>query len=126
MLNKIHLFAAIIATLCIAIFFCSTVIIELFASSTAISTVKSLIVTPGLFILVPAMMAVGSSGFLLAKNKKGRLVENKKKRMLFIVVNGLFILIPAAIFLDKWAFLGAFDAKFYIVQGIELLAGVLI
>jgi hypothetical protein len=38
-------------------------------------------------------------------------------------INGLLILLPAAIVLNQWAASGSFDAKFYIVQGLELLAG---
>ena len=123
MVNKIHPVAAIIATLCIATFFTSTLLVELFGSHESIAMIKSLIVVPGLFILVPAIAATGGTGFALAKNRKGRLVERKKRRMPFIVANGILILLPAAIFLDQWATSGSFDTKFYIVQGLELLAG---
>jgi hypothetical protein len=64
--------------------------------------VKSLIVTPGLYILIPAIAATGGSGFFLSMTRKGRLVDAKKKRMPFIAANGLLILVPAAIFLDQW------------------------
>jgi hypothetical protein len=30
---------------------------------------------------------------------------------------------PCAIFLDRWASAGSFDSMFYLVQGLELLAG---
>lgn len=123
MINKIHPVAAVIATLCIATFFASTILVELFGSQESIATVKDLIVMPGLFILVPAIAATGGTGFVLAKNRKGRLVENKLKRMPFIGANGLLVLLPAAIMLDQWAASGSFDSKFYIVQGLELLAG---
>jgi len=43
--------------------------------------------------------------------------------MPFIVANGILILIPAAIILDHWASAGTFDTAFYLVQGVELLAG---
>jgi hypothetical protein len=45
--------------------------------------------------------------------------------MPFIGANGVLILIPAAFFLDQWAWAGSFDMKFYIVQGMELVAGVI-
>ena len=84
MTKKVHLLAGLLATLTIATFFLSTVIVELFGSHQAVATVKHLIVMPGLFILVPAIMATGGSGFALSKTQKGRLVETKKKRMPFI------------------------------------------
>jgi hypothetical protein len=123
MLKRIHLLASIIATLTIATFSISTILVELFGSHQAIASLKSLIVMPGLFILVPALAATGGSGFALSKNRTGRLVETKKKRMPFIAINGLFILIPAAILLDRWASAGAFDTLFFIVQAAELVAG---
>ena len=123
MKKTIHLIGAIIATLCIATFFTSTIIVELFGSHETIATVKGLIVMPGLFILIPAIAATGGSGFSLGKTRKGRLLEAKKKRMPIIGANGVLILLPAAIFLDQWASSGSFDTKFYLVQGFELAAG---
>lgn len=121
--HKIHLVVSAIATLCIATFFASTVFVELFGTYEQIAAVKSLIVIPGLFILVPAIAMTGGTGFALSKQRKGKLVDSKKKRMPIIGANGLLILLPSAIFLDQWASAGSFDTKFYIVQGLELLAG---
>ncbi len=72
MKNKIHPIAAVLATLCIATFFTSTVLVELFGTHESIAIVKSLIVMPGLFILVPAIAATGGTGFALSKSRKGR------------------------------------------------------
>ncbi len=121
--HKIHPVAATVATLCIATFFISTVIVELFGSYESIAVVKSLIVMPGLFILIPAIAITGASGFARAKGTKSGIIGSKKKRMPFIAANGILILLPAAICLNQWAAIGAFDTKFYIVQAFELLAG---
>jgi hypothetical protein len=121
--NKAHLIAGLLATLMIATFFLSTVLVELFGSHEAVATVKRLIVLPGLFILVPAIAATGGSGFYLSKSRQGRLVEAKKKRMPVIAANGLLVLIPCAIYLNHWAAIGQFDTAFYAVQALELLAG---
>jgi len=123
MINKIHPVVAVIATLCIATFFTSTILVELFGSHESIAMVKDLIVMPGLLILVPTVAVAGGTGFVLSKNRKGRLVESKQKRMPFIAANGMLILVPAAIFLDQWAAFSSFDIRFYIVQSLELLAG---
>ena len=123
MTKKAQFLAGLLATVTIATFFLSTILVELFGSHQAVATIKSLIVVPGLFVLVPAIMATGGSGFALSKSRQGGLVETKKKRMRFIAANGLLVLVPAAIFLDRWASAGAFDATFYLVQGVELLAG---
>lgn len=121
--KRAHLVAGLLATLCIATFFLSTIIIELFGSHAAVAQLKSLIVTPGLWIMVPLMAAAGGSGMFLARSRKGRLVDAKKKRMPFIAANGLLVLVPCAIVLNRWAAAGAFDTAFYVVQTTELIAG---
>lgn len=121
--KRAHLIAGILAPLCIATFFVSTIAVELFGSHEAVAQLKSLIVTPGLWILVPAVMAAGGSGMFLGKSRSGRLVAAKKKRMPFIAANGLLVLVPCALVLNRWAAAGSFDAAFYVVQAVELLAG---
>jgi len=120
----IHRSAAIMAMLCIATFFTSTLWVELLGTDESITMIKSLIVMPGLFILLPCIAATGGSGFSLSEGRSNDFIARKKKRMPFIAANGILILIPAAIFLNQSASSGDFDATFYIVQGVELLAGV--
>ena len=123
MKSRIHLIAGAVATLTIASFFAATIIVEIFGSMEAIAKVKSLIVVPGLLVLIPAIAATGGTGFALSKSRNGRLVENKKKRMSIIGANGVLILAPAAILLNEWASAGSLGTGFYIVQTIEIIAG---
>jgi hypothetical protein len=121
--NLAHRIGGILAPLCVATFFLSTVLIELLGTHAAVAQLKSLIVTPGLWILIPAIAAAGGSGMYLSTSRKGRLVDAKKKRMPFIAANGLLVLVPCAIVLNRWAAAGSFDTSFYLVQAIELIAG---
>jgi len=123
MTTTLHRTAAIIATLCIATFFTSTISVELVGSHDTIALVKGLIVMPGLFIMIPAIAATGGSGVFLSKSRSGHLLNAKMNRMKFIAANGVLVLLPAAIFLAQWATSGIFDIKFYLLQGLELLAG---
>jgi hypothetical protein len=123
MLLTLHRVSALIAILCVATFFSTTIYVEFFGTEESIASLKSLIVWPGMFILVPSIALTGASGFTLAKSRSGSLVQHKKKRMPFIGANGVLVLIPCAVFLDIWASAGAIDAVFYLVQGIELIAG---
>ncbi len=123
MKQLIHRIGAVTATLCIFTFFTSTIVVELFGTEQTIATVKSLIVMPGLFILIPAIAAAGATGMAMSTPKSLGLVGAKRKRMPFIGANGLLILLPAAIVLDQWASAGRFDTTFYLVQALELLAG---
>lgn len=119
----IHRIGGFVALLCIALFWTSTVLVELFGSPAAVARLKSLIVMPGLWILIPAIAMAGGSGMFMSKSRRGRLVDTKKKRMPFIAANGLLVLVPCAIFLDRWAAAGSFGTTFYVVQAIELTAG---
>jgi hypothetical protein len=122
MKSRAHAFFGSIAMLCIFSFWTSTVISELFLSQSAIVAVKGMILQ-AMWILIPAMVATGGSGFFLAKGRSGRLVDSKKKRMPFIALNGLLVLLPSAIYLHAKAQSGTFDISFYGVQAVELVAG---
>lgn len=118
----IHPIAGVIALLMIVTFWTSTVITELFASEPTIAAVKSLIPW-GFLILVPAMALAGGTGFKIGGKWRGKLITAKKKRMPIIAANGILVLIPAALYLAWKAQAGQFDAAFYAVQMIELIAG---
>jgi hypothetical protein len=121
--KRVHLLAGLLATACIATFFIATLLTELFGSHEAVAQLKSLIVMPGLWLMVPLMGVTGASGMFLGKSRRGRLVDAKKKRMPLIAANGLLVLVPCAIVLNRWAAAGAFDTSFYVVQALELVAG---
>lgn len=122
MTKVIHPAAGALALLTILTFWVSTVLSETFGPATAVVAVKTLIPW-GFIVLVPALMVTGGSGFALAKGRRGRLVDAKRKRMPIIAANGVLILIPAALFLALKARAGEFDAAFYGVQAVELIAG---
>lgn len=123
MIPTLHRAAGGIAFLTILVFFTSTVIVELVGDVDAIVATKQRIVTPGLYVLIPAIAVTGITGFLRGRARSGRLVEAKRRRMPFIAANGLLILVPAALTLSHWAAQGRFDTAFYAVQALELIAG---
>jgi hypothetical protein len=123
--SVIHATAGALAMLTVAIFWISTLVAELFMGQEAVVAVKHAIVYFGLIPLVILMAGTGGSGFVLAKGRKGRLVEGKKKRMPKIGANGLLVMIPCALFLNSKAAAGEFDAMFYVIQVIELAVGVM-
>ena len=122
MLKKIHPIAGIFSLLTIATFWLSTVYVELFATQESVILVKTAIPW-GLLILIPALALTGASGFKLSQGRRVGLVAKKLKRMPFIALNGLLILMPAALYLANKASMAEFDTTFYLVQGIELVAG---
>ncbi|MFK5981145.1 MAG: hypothetical protein QM488_19925 [Rhizobiaceae bacterium] len=120
MKTKIHGFFGIVALLCVLSFWIGTVVSEIFGSPADIALVK-LSILKGMMVLVPAMVLAGASGFSM--KWRGPMVELKKRRMKIIAANGVLILLPLAFFLSNRAQIGDFDAWFYGVQIVELLAG---
>jgi hypothetical protein len=122
MIKYIHPIAGALAILTIATFWLSTVFSELLGSQSTIVAVKTAIPW-GFLLLIPAIAIAGGSGFALAKGHRGGLIGGKVKRMPLVAANGLLILIPSALYLSFKANAASFDAAFYGVQVLELLAG---
>ncbi|HXX00579.1 MAG TPA: hypothetical protein VEJ00_05145 [Candidatus Acidoferrales bacterium] len=118
----IHPVAGAIAILTIATFWCSTVLTELSGSKELGAAVKTAIPW-GFLLLIPALVAVGASGFVLSKGRRVGLIATKLSRMPLIAANGLLVLIPSALFLASKARAAEFDSVFYDVQALELAAG---
>ncbi len=122
MIKIIHPVAGALAILTIATFWLSTALSELFASQAVVVAVKTAIPW-GFVLLIPALAAAGGSGFALAKGRRAGLIGAKLKRMPLIAANGVLVLIPSALFLASKARAAEFDAGFYAVQALELVAG---
>ncbi|WP_022850401.1 hypothetical protein [Limisalsivibrio acetivorans] len=120
---KLHALLGGVAVLCVALFYVSSAAVELFCPRETVALVKRLIVSPGLFILIPSVIGAGMSGAYLSKGRKGRIIKMKRVRMAVIAFNGIFILVPSALWLSSMAGNGEFGSVFYVVQGVEFLAG---
>lgn len=124
MVFRVHIIFAFISLFTIIAFWCSTVIVEVFYGIDEITLVKSLIVLPGLFILIPSLAITAISGNLIAKkSSRSKLISIKKKRMPKIAALGIFLLIPCALYLDYLASNLLFDIRFYIFQALEIVVG---
>ncbi len=124
MTKIVHPVAGALAMLTIAVFWLSTAVFELAGTPEMIVAVKTAIPW-GFLLLIPAMAAIGGSGFSLSRGRWAGLVGTKLRRMRIIAANGLIVLIPAALFLAAEAKAGHFGAGFYSAQAIELVAGAL-
>jgi ferredoxin-NADP reductase len=122
MIKRLHPVAGVLALATITTFWLSTAISELFGSPTLVTAIKTAIPW-GFLLLIPALAAAGGSGFTLAKGWQGGLVGAKIKRMPLIAANGILVFIPCALFLASKAKAAEFDAVFYAVQVLEIVAG---
>jgi hypothetical protein len=122
MKSRLHAAFGAIALLCITTFWISTAVSELFLSHSSVAAVKNAILT-GMWLLIPAMILTGVSGFVLGRARRGQLIDKKSQRMKMIAANGILVLLPCAFMLASWATAGRLDGDFYKVQALELLAG---
>lgn len=122
MKRRIHAAAGVFSFLFIASFWSATVFSELFLSQSAITGVK-VAVTYALIAFIPCMAITGATGFAMGGKSAFPTLVGKRRRMPIIGANGLLILIPAALYLSIKAQAGEFDTWFYVVQGLELVAG---
>jgi len=101
----------------------SAVAVGLFADRELLAFVKEVVVW-ALFILVPIAMITAITGLQLTKVRPGPIAERKRRRLRLITAISLVILLPATLGLDAMAQQGDVDTSvFLIVQGIELVAG---
>ncbi|SFL53597.1 hypothetical protein [Shimia aestuarii] len=119
---KLHAFSGALALLTISTFWTSTVVSEVSGNKDMIIWVKTAVLY-GMFVLIPAMATAGATGAMLGKGWRLPQVAAKQRRMKIIAANGLLILLPSAVFLALRAQSHQFDTAFYLVQGVELLAG---
>ena len=104
----LHAASGTLAMLCIASFWVSTAVSELFLDHSAVAFVKRAIVF-GLFLLVPLLILTVLTGTILGKGRKEPLIAKKTRRMRVVAANGLLVLVPAA---------------FFAVQSVELAVGI--
>lgn len=122
MLTLIHKLAAATAFMLILMFFSASLMAELVADTGTIARVKAVIVY-AVWLLLPAMAIAGLTGARLAGGRTTPVLQRKQRRMPIVAANGLLILLPAALYLNHLAAAGDFGLRFYSVQALELLAG---
>jgi hypothetical protein len=125
--SRVHAVSASLATLTVATFWTSTVVSELFLGADAVVLVKHCIALYGLVPMTLFMILAGATGNALAKakNRTGRMLDAKAKRMSVLRLNGLLLMVPLALFLNWKAGSQDFDTTFYVAQAVELLVGLL-
>ena len=119
---QLHRYAAITAFCLIFTFFCSSIFVELFGNHQNILMVKTYILY-GVILLIPTMALTGFTGAKLSQKIRSKFIDRKQKRMPIIAINGLVVLLPCAFYLQYLASYGLFNHMFYLIQGLELIAG---
>ena len=121
-LRIFHILAGLVAFFTIVRFLGLTLWVELTGGAAEIATAKSWIVDR-LPLLILSFIIAGGTGYALSGGKPKGLAAKKFGRMKIIAPNGIFVLVPAALFLSWKAHNAEFDAVFYTVQMVEIIAG---
>jgi hypothetical protein len=122
MLVRLHAAAGTLAVMTIALFWTSTVWSEMTGDLEVVTLVKRAILW-GMAWLIPLLALTGASGFRLARGWSDPLIGRKLRRMKLAAANGLLVLAPSAVVLALWASRGDFTMSFYVLQAVELAAG---
>lgn len=122
MRTRVHAAAGVAGFCLILTFWVSTAVSELLASHETVAQVKTLIMW-SMIALILALATTGITGMSMGRARTDAAALRKKARMPFIALNGLLVLVPSALFLEARANAGLFDACFYGVQAVELVAG---
>lgn len=80
MTKFIHLIAGSLAMITIAVFWFSTVLVELLGTTSQIAAVK-LAIPWGFLIVIPALAATGATGLIRARGRRGGVLGKKARRM---------------------------------------------
>jgi hypothetical protein len=120
--SRSHAIVGLVSFAFIASFWTSTLVSELFLSQHAVASVKQAIVY-AFAIFIPFIIATGATGFAMGGKSTNPRVAAKRRRMPFVALNGVLVMVPAALFLNAKAGAGEFDAWFYAIQVLELVAG---
>lgn len=123
-MKTLHRWAAFVALLCLATFWSATVISLLLGDAALAAGVKRGIAW-GLLVLVPAMAALGASGYVPARHRMNATLRRKMMRMRIAAANGVLLLVPAALWLAWRASSGRWESPYAAVQALELAAGAL-
>jgi hypothetical protein len=120
---RVHALCGISALILIALFFLSSVLVEVFGDHHEVAQVKTAIVF-ALCALVPAMAATGATGVRISRERaKAPLIRRKQRRMAVIAAIGLLVLVPSAFILHTLASDGNFGTAFALVEALELVGG---
>ncbi|WP_216192248.1 hypothetical protein [Polynucleobacter sp. AP-RePozz3-80-G7] len=125
MKTLLHASAGIFAAFFLFIFFSATLVAELYYSPNDVIAVQQSILQ-AMWVYIPLIFVAGGMGYVLGNERKGNIVEAKKKRMLAIILVSIFLLFPSVYALASQTADYVRNAVFYGVEVLELIVTALL
>lgn len=117
-----HKVAGVVMLITLVTFFVSTITIELLGDHEQIKWLKLLIMIFAIVLIVPLTIIIGKTGKKVSIGHNPKLLKKKSKLFKTIQRIGPFVLAPTGISLYFMARSDIFNAVFYTIQLIELIA----
>lgn len=121
MKTLLHSGSGFLATFLLLIFFSATLIAEFYYSPKDVIAVQQAILQ-AMWAYIPLILFAGGLGYLLGNERRGNIVEAKKRRMLAIILVSICLLLPSAYVLASQSTDGIRNAVFYSIEAFELVA----
>lgn len=116
----IHASAGVLTMLFLLVFFVAICVSEIkYGVEDVIAVQRNIYEAIGFYVFL--LLITGGVGLLLSRERKGRIVEMKKRRMLEILACSVFVLLPCSYLLANYDLALRGRLFMYLLEGIELL-----
>ena len=116
----IHASAGVLTMLFLLVFFVAICVAEIkYGVEDVIAVQRNIYEAMGFYVFL--LLITGGVGLLLSRERKGRIVEMKKRRTLAILACSVFVLLPCSYLLANYDLALRGRLFMYLLEGIELL-----
>ncbi|MGV0963803.1 MAG: hypothetical protein ACOYBT_07940 [Polynucleobacter sp.] len=125
MKTLLHASAGISAAFLLLVFFSATLAAEFYYSPDDVIAVQQSILQ-AMWAYIPLILLAGGIGYALGSERKGNIVEVKKRRMLAIILVSIFLLFPSIYALANQTADYVRNVVFYGIEVFELIVTALL
>ena len=125
MKTLLHASAGIFAAFFLLVFFSATLVADLYYSANDVIAVQQSILQ-AMWVYIPLILVAGGIGYMLGNERKGNIVEAKKRRMLAIILVSIFLLFPSVYVLASQTADYVRNAVFFGIEVLELIVTALL
>lgn len=118
MMTIIHAMFGVACFMLVLTFLLASLVSEIWYPGDTIAQVRSQIFH-GMLMLLPILLIATVMGISLGKNRKEKIIDNKKRRIFWIFVIYCLVFLPTAYLLEQFSRAGLFNSIYFLAQLIE-------